>query len=190
MELTDANLQVSVSLLALAAVGVCMLLQPNPAGLATHERTGLPRCGFLAHTGLPCPTCGATTSASLFVRGRPVRAWRTHPMGAFLACLLILLIPAGFLSAAARCRWLPWLRRITLPIWTALFCVFLALCLVGWRGRVESYLNGKNGTGRPARNFIERHFPRSSLAVRKGSPIMTVGAPSAPISPSQRHPSS
>ena len=150
MQMTDTTLQISVSMLALAALGVCAFLPPEPSGLATHEKVGLPPCGFLAHTGVPCPTCGATTGASLFVHGRPAAAWRTHPMGVVVACGLMLLVPAGLISAAAGWRWLDRLKRIPRPAWTALVCIFLGLCLIGWRGRVRRYLDRQKTSHRAA----------------------------------------
>jgi hypothetical protein len=149
MQMSDTTLQISVSMLAVAALGVCVFLPPESSGLATHEKVGLPRCGFLAHTGVPCPTCGATTAASLFVHGHPARAWRTHPMGVVTVCALMVLVPTGLLSAAAGCRWTHRLRRIPLPAWTALVCIFLGLCLIGWRGRVRRYLDRKELNATP-----------------------------------------
>ncbi|NBO19844.1 MAG: DUF2752 domain-containing protein, partial [Proteobacteria bacterium] len=37
-------------------------LTPDARGLGTHEQLGLPPCGFYLWYGLPCPSCGMTTS--------------------------------------------------------------------------------------------------------------------------------
>src|SRR5438132_6029980 len=37
--------------------------------LETHMQLGLPPCNFRILTGLPCPSCGMTTSFALLVRG-------------------------------------------------------------------------------------------------------------------------
>ena len=39
-----------------------------------------PRCGFLAVTGLPCLTCGATRAAVAFLHGSVLEAWRFNPL--------------------------------------------------------------------------------------------------------------
>ncbi len=53
--------------------------------LGTHRQLGLPPCGMVTMTGLPCPTCGMTTAYALVVRGRLLAAVRAQPMGAILA---------------------------------------------------------------------------------------------------------
>lgn len=39
-----------------------------------------PRCGFLALTGVPCLTCGATRAGVAFLHGSFVEAWRLNPL--------------------------------------------------------------------------------------------------------------
>ena len=45
-----------------AVLVVAALLTPSPIGHSTHTQLGLPPCGFLVMTGLPCPGCGMTTA--------------------------------------------------------------------------------------------------------------------------------
>ena len=71
-----------------AVLTVAAWLTPDPSGTGTHEQLGLPACGFLQRTGLPCPTCGYTTACALAAHGRIVAALRTQPAGATLALLL------------------------------------------------------------------------------------------------------
>ena len=74
----------TAALLAAACLGVLVvatLLPPNPAGSGTHRLLGLPACGFLARFGLPCPSCGMTTSFSWMVRGNLAAAVYVQPMG-------------------------------------------------------------------------------------------------------------
>ncbi|MBN1845897.1 MAG: DUF2752 domain-containing protein, partial [Sedimentisphaerales bacterium] len=56
----------------------------------THEQLGRPACGFLEHTGYPCPTCGMTTAFSYVLHGRILLAFTTQPAGALgaLACMV------------------------------------------------------------------------------------------------------
>src|SRR5689334_8979719 len=45
-------------------------LHPDAHQYGTHEQLGLPPCGFLVMTGLPCPTCGMTTAFAYATHGR------------------------------------------------------------------------------------------------------------------------
>jgi len=58
--------------------------------MGTHTQLGMPACQFEARTGLPCATCGMTTSFSWFVRGEILRSLRTQPMGTILAAMTVL----------------------------------------------------------------------------------------------------
>jgi hypothetical protein len=76
--------------LALACLGVLVTaarLTPNPAGVGTHSGMGLEGCRFLKRTGVPCPSCGMTTSFAWLVRGNLVASVYVQPMGAALALL-------------------------------------------------------------------------------------------------------
>ena len=75
-------LAASASVLALA-----LWLEPSAEGVGTHTQLGLPSCGFHASTGLPCASCGMTTSFSYAAHGRLLSAFLTQPAGAFLAVL-------------------------------------------------------------------------------------------------------
>jgi len=63
---------------------LALAVKPDPSGVGTHEQLGLRRCDFLHRTGYPCPSCGMTTAAALFVRGRVFGAFVTQPLGALL----------------------------------------------------------------------------------------------------------
>ena len=56
----------------------------TPRALSTHTQLGLPPCTFLVVTGLPCPSCGLTTSFSLMVHGDPFPSFRANPAGPIL----------------------------------------------------------------------------------------------------------
>lgn len=72
-----------MALLAMLVVGA--YLTPSPEGHGTHEQMGMPPCGFLIATGLPCPTCGMTTAVTLAAHRHPVQAVLTQPFGALVA---------------------------------------------------------------------------------------------------------
>jgi hypothetical protein len=52
-------------------------------------------CGFKQRTGLPCPTCGMTTSVLAFSQGRIWQALYTQPAAGFLCCIIVV---AGILA--------------------------------------------------------------------------------------------
>ncbi len=60
------------------------MLAPDPAGYGTHEQWRLPPCSFLIETGLPCPTCGLTTSMSAMAHGDVSAAAKAQPFGVVL----------------------------------------------------------------------------------------------------------
>jgi len=84
-----------------AVAAAAWSLSPRPSGHGTHEQLGLPACSFLARTGLPCPSCGLTTSLAEMARGRAGRAFHAHPFGPLLLAAVILLGAAG--SAQVAC---------------------------------------------------------------------------------------
>lgn len=58
-------------------------IEPSASGIGTHRQMGLPPCGWMASSGMPCPSCGMTTAVSYSVRGKIVSAFVTQPAGAF-----------------------------------------------------------------------------------------------------------
>jgi len=72
---------------ALSVVAIARWLEPDPRGLGTHVQLGLPPCPFHALTGLPCPTCGLTTSFAYMARLQITSSVAAHPLGAPLFAL-------------------------------------------------------------------------------------------------------
>jgi hypothetical protein len=70
-------------------------LHPNPAGLGTHTQLGLPPCGFLSLTGVPCPGCGLTTSFVHLMHGELVQAALANPLGVPLCLGLLASVPVS-----------------------------------------------------------------------------------------------
>ncbi len=85
----------SLTLLALAAY-----LDASSSGIGTHQQLGLPPCGMLMSTGIPCATCGMTTAFSHAAHGRLIESFITQPAGALLALAtaMALLISAWALA--------------------------------------------------------------------------------------------
>ncbi len=67
-----------------AILGTAIYLKPDERGHGTHQQIGLGPCSWIIVSGLPCPTCGMTTSFSLLMHGRPLDALRAQPAGAVM----------------------------------------------------------------------------------------------------------
>jgi hypothetical protein len=52
-------------------------------------------CGFKQRFALPCPTCGMTTSALAFARGRIFESFYIQPAAALACCIMVI---AAFLA--------------------------------------------------------------------------------------------
>ncbi len=115
---------------ATVVLGLSVWLNPDSRGIGTHEQLGLPPCGFVEiFDGVPCPSCGFTTSFALAAHLRPIDSFRNQPFGFALFLLTLAGAPMTLWAAArgvslfeATERW-PWGR---------IFCGFLALWLLAW----------------------------------------------------------
>ena len=101
----------------LGGFAVALFIVPDPRGFGTHEQLGLPACQFKTMFGVPCPSCGMTTSFSNFVRGRFATSIEANPAGFLLAAVCVALIPWCWVSAwTGRCWRMSapesWLMRI------------------------------------------------------------------------------
>jgi hypothetical protein len=95
--------------------------------METHRQLGLPQCTFKLMTGQPCPSCGMTTSFSLFVRGDLVNAARANWVGLMLASFCFLLLPYSVVcSVRGRYFWLVSMEWL-LPRFVVVLCVLMLL---------------------------------------------------------------
>lgn len=101
----------------------------KPLRLATHQQLGLPPCTFYRTTGLPCPSCGMTTSFAFLVRGDIKDSMRANAIGTLLALFCLAMIP-WCLASLVRGR----LLGIRSPerVLTWIVGVFIALLLLRW----------------------------------------------------------
>lgn len=72
-------------LVVVAFVVLGAFVSPDERGFGTHEKLGLPPCGILKVTGIPCPGCGVTTSVSLAASGQFADSFVNQPFGLFFA---------------------------------------------------------------------------------------------------------
>ena len=75
-------------------------LQPNSAGLGTHQQLGLPPCSMRVIFGVRCPSCGMTTSWAYFMNGQWADSFQVNSGGFLLALLSI-----AFASCALKSTW-------------------------------------------------------------------------------------
>lgn len=113
-------------------LGIAMWLEPNPTGMGTHTALGMPSCQFLYQTGLPCPSCGMTTSFAHFVRGNVAASTYAQPMGAVIALATVTAFWIGLYIAitgklALRLLQIIPARYYVMPL------MFLALAAWGWK---------------------------------------------------------
>jgi hypothetical protein len=130
-------------ILSVVAVGVlvtALLITPSPEGVGTHRQiraltvngAAPPACEMLRRTGLPCPTCGMTTSFAWFVRGNWLASLYVQPMGFILALTTAGLFWAGLfiaLTGAPLHRLLTQLRGV---VWITALMGF-AIAAWGWK---------------------------------------------------------
>jgi hypothetical protein len=100
-----------------------------PRRMETHRQLGLPPCTFQQLAGVPCPSCGMTTSFAFMVRGDLVNAVRANAVGALLAMLCMACIPWSLACAIGKRTYFIRSMEKTL-IW--LLAAFLTLLMARW----------------------------------------------------------
>jgi hypothetical protein len=101
----------------------------KPRLMGTHMEMGLPPCTFYEVTGMPCPSCGMTTSFSLLMHGDMVNSLRANAVGTLFAVFCLVLIPWN-LVCAFRSR-LYWIRSLETSA-TLVLLILLVLMLLRW----------------------------------------------------------
>ena len=93
MQSLDVLLLVLAWSAACTVLGVAAWLRPDPTGHGTHTQLGLPPCGMMVNTGIPCPSCGMTTAFAFAIRGNVIESLRAQPFGTllFLGTVLVAL---------------------------------------------------------------------------------------------------
>jgi len=132
------GLWVRLALIAMALAWLCVFLvawklDPYRDGRVwleeTHRQLGLPPCTFKHYTGLPCPSCGMTSSFALLVRGDVWHALQANAVGAGLALFGMVMLPWCLVSAW-RGRWL-WIRKME-PVFIRLTVFFVVVLFGRW----------------------------------------------------------
>lgn len=125
---------VALALGLVALFAVAAWLDPyNPDGTpkdhGTHRQLGLPPCNFYRLTGMPCPSCGMTTSFALLMHGDVVASLRANAVGTLLA-LFLMAVAVWCLASAVRGTWVVVRRAETFVLKAVV--VFMILALTRW----------------------------------------------------------
>ncbi len=120
------------SVLLIAAFSVAAALEPDPRGYGTHQSLGLPPCTFQFLLGIPCPSCGMTTSLSHFVRGQFLASLRANVAGLLLGLCCAAQIPWCWISIRNGRLWK--IRQPDLAVlWLLVILLFVAVLQWGLR---------------------------------------------------------
>jgi hypothetical protein len=132
----------AASLACLGLLITAAKLIPSPTGVGTHTELAMVPCAFLANTGIPCPTCGMTTSFAWFVRGNWLASFYVQPMGFMLAILAVATFWVGlYIALTGRgihrlLRFVPG-RYYGVPL--------TAFAILAWAWKIYIHLHGLDG---------------------------------------------
>jgi hypothetical protein len=117
---------------AAVVLAIALRLEPNPAGVGTHQQLGLSPCSVLSFTGWPCPMCGMTTTFAHLAHGHLIDGTLNQPFGLVLFSCAVLCAIIGLADLAhPRGRWRPvwdWMIRHE----TLVAVVLLGGMIGGW----------------------------------------------------------
>ena len=130
------------SLACLAVLVTAAWLSPNPTGLNTHRQLGLAPCAMLETYGVPCPTCGMTTSFTYLVHGHPLASLAAQPAGTVLCALTCVAFWACGYAALTGRPGGALARRLDV---TGPLIALLAVVLVGWAYKIAIVVHAGHG---------------------------------------------
>ena len=135
-------LALAVALCCLTPLIVAAILPPSPDGYGSHTKLGLAPCQFMERTGLPCPSCGMTTSWTWFVRGNLPASFYVQPMGTVVAILAVCCFWVA-LYAAVTGR--PAYRLLRVVRSRYYFVPLLSFAILAWGWKIFIHLTGRDG---------------------------------------------
>jgi hypothetical protein len=101
----------------------------TPRRMETHRQLNLPPCSFKVATGMPCPSCGMTTSFALLMHGDPINSLRANAVGTLLAVFGLVVMPWSVASAVLR---RPLFLRSLERAFMVVVLTFLGLMILRW----------------------------------------------------------
>ena len=117
-------------------LGVAAWLTPDGAGIGTHTQLGMAACGFVERTGMPCATCGMTTSFAHAADGNLIGAFVTQPAGATLAVMMAMV---GLVSAYAVITGVSLLPALRFAWRPRLIVLFGVLVMGAWLYKIVTF---------------------------------------------------
>lgn len=82
-------------------LAIGMSLTARDRGDGTHRQLGLPACWTMVSEGVPCPTCGLTTSITAAAHGDLVASMRANVFGTMLSLALLSVAAAGIVQGVS-----------------------------------------------------------------------------------------
>jgi len=135
-------LALGVALAFLTPLVLASRIVPSPEGFGTHTQLGLQHCTFFERTGLPCPSCGMTTSWAWFVRGNLVASLYVQPMGTVLA----LIASGGWWAALYVVLTGRPVYRLLRVLPGGYYCVpLVGFAILAWGWKIFIHLSGRDG---------------------------------------------
>ncbi len=131
----DRTAYLAFALCSITAITLARLLEPSPDGVGTHEQIGLPPCPFFHFTGIPCPSCGLTTSFAHAARLHFYSSFIVQPFGLIAFCLVILSTPLSIYLAR---KGTPWSELIHIRGIKVLIFTLAALFVISWIYKIIS----------------------------------------------------
>lgn len=136
--------------------GIAIWLNPydaagQPRRLETHTQLGLPPCTFRTWTGLPCPSCGMTTSFALLLHGDVGNSLKANAVGTLVATVGLLLIPWCLACAVKGRQYLVrnldrvLLRAVVLFLVLLLGRWLIVLAMIWWQGKTDAGTSNLGG---------------------------------------------
>jgi hypothetical protein len=131
---------VVIALGLVTVFGIARWLDPydekgRPRRMETHLQLGLPPCTFRILTGVPCPSCGMTTSFAFLMRGDLRNSLRANAVGTLLAAACLAFIPWSLICVLGKRFYVIASVERTL-LWGVLILVVLLLLrwliVLGW----------------------------------------------------------
>jgi hypothetical protein len=130
---------VAIGCLAILATGAW--LRPEHSGISTHTQLGFPPCQFEVRTGLPCPSCGFTTSVSHFAHGNMLASAYLQPMGFVIAvCCAAGVWIGSYIAFTGR----PVHRLVGMLPGRTLVIGLTVVALAAWGWKIWIHLSGRD----------------------------------------------
>jgi hypothetical protein len=121
--------------LSVALLLIARLLRPSADGVGTHRQLGLPPCAFLHFTGVPCPSCGLTTSVAHAAQLHFYESVITQPFGLVVFVSAVLSIPFSIYLVYRR---VPWSKLNRLRSRNLVVYLMIALFILSWLYKIAA----------------------------------------------------